>query len=277
MPQVPHPVITLLTDFGTVDPYVGVCKGVVLTRCPAARIVDLVHDVQPGDVRTAGHLLAAAWQYFPAGTVHAVVVDPGVGTGRRILAAEFDGPTGSQRMVAPDNGLLSAVFDATAPTRVVSVENESHFLHPVSATFHGRDVFAPVAAALADGIDLGELGPDTDSWIHLPRTQPTREPDDSIVGEVVYVDRFGNLVTSLTADHVETSSTLVVAQRTVRGIERTYGSVDTGSLVALIGSTGRVEISVNGGSAAGMLGVRIGAPVTVRNGLNGLDGHGSGS
>lgn len=265
MPQASHPVITLLTDFGTVDPYVGICKGVALARCPTARIVDLVHDLEPGDVRTAGHLLAAAWRYFPEGTVHAAVVDPGVGTGRRILAAEFDGPTGTQRMVAPDNGLLSAVFDDTEPTRVVSVENEAHFLQPISATFHGRDVFAPIAAALADGIDPGDLGPDTDSWIHLPRRQPIVDPDGSIVGEVVYIDRFGNLVTSLTTEHANDSCTFTIGQRTVSGIQRTYGSVDSGSLVALIGSTGRVEISVNGGSAAGMLGMQIGAPVTLHN------------
>lgn len=265
MPQAADPVISLLTDFGTSDPYVGICKGVVLTRCPAARIVDLTHDVDPGDVRTAGRLLAGAWRYFPAGTVHTAIVDPGVGTGRRILVAQIDGPNGPQRIVAPDNGLLSAVFDETEPARVVCADDESLWLRPTSATFHGRDIFAPLGAALAAGADMGELGPETDSWIHLPCTQPTRDDDGAIVGEVVYIDRFGNLVTNLSADHIAASSSITVARHSVGGIERTYGSVDSGALVALIGSTGRVEVSVNGGNAAGLLGVDVGAPVVVRD------------
>ncbi|MBI1374463.1 MAG: hypothetical protein GC159_17235 [Phycisphaera sp.] len=255
------PIVSLLTDFGTADAYVGVMKGVILSRCPAARIVDITHDVEPGNVHAAGHLLRGAWRYFPAGTVHTVVVDPGVGSDRRVLAAEVDG----HRFVGPDNGVLSGVFDDVAPSRVIDVTNDALFLKPVSRTFHGRDIFAPVAASLACGVALDELGDVVDSWIHLPRLAPATDASGAVIGQIVYVDRFGNLVSNIEEADVSAMARPVVhiGGRAIAGVSTSYASVDEGKLVAVIGSTGRLEISVNRGSAAERLRAAVGTELRV--------------
>lgn len=253
------PIITLLTDFGTRDIYVGVVKGVILARCGATRIIDLSHEVGQGNVHEGGYLLASAWGYFPKATVHCVVIDPGVGGDRRILAAEV----GGQYFVAPDNGVLTEVFNDTAPTRVVSVENQSLMIQPVSQTFHGRDIFAPAAAALASGAKLDDLGPTTQSWLKLPRVEPV-EQDGEVIGQVVHIDRFGNIITNIRAEDLPNEPRVQIARHAIHGLAESYQSVPRGELLAIIGSTGRLEISINQGEAAGLLAASVGDPVHVR-------------
>jgi S-adenosylmethionine hydrolase len=237
-------------------------KGVILSRCPEARITDLTHEVDPGQIRPAAYLLNTAWPYYPKGTVHTVVVDPGVGGERAALAAE----AGGHWFVAPDNGVLSEVFEDAPPDRVVRVENEAYFVKPVSRTFHGRDIFSPAAAALAGGVDPGGLGPVVKEWVHPPRPEPEADGEAGIRGEVIYVDRFGNLVTNVPASALSAGAQVEIGERQIEGLQRSYDAVPPGALLALIGSTDRLEISINGGRAAAELGVRLGAPVRVRPG-----------
>ncbi len=254
--------LTLLTDFGTSDAYVSIMKGVILTRCPEAVIVDISHEVPPGNVHTAGHVLSDAWRFFPEGTVHTIVVDPGVGSDRRILAAEVAG----HFFLAPDNGVLSGVFDQAVPERVVMVENEEFYLKPTSQTFHGRDIFAPVAAAIAGGLGgegLLKLGPPTDSWIHLPRANAVTGPGGAIAGEVTHVDRFGNIITNISGDDLPREMETSIGRHVIRGRQTSYVAGQSDEVIALIGSTGHLELSINHGSAAEFLGVTIGDQVGV--------------
>jgi S-adenosyl-L-methionine hydrolase (adenosine-forming) len=242
-------IITLLTDFGTVDSYVAEVKAVLLSRAPDVTIVDISHQVSPGDIRAGQYLLGRAWQHFPAGTIHLAIVDPGVGTERRAIAAE----SGGHRFVAPDNGLLSFL---QPDARVVSLPIPSR----AAATFHGRDVFAPAAAALATGSSLESLG--------LLITDPHRSPLPApridgltIVGEVIYVDRFGTLVSNILGNAVQAGVRIRVEGTDVGSLSRTFRDVARGALVAFVGSGGTVEIAVRDGSAARMLGVGMGAEV----------------
>ena len=243
------PLITLLTDFGLSDSYVAEVKGVLLSRAPGATLVDITHQVPPGDVRAGQFLLARAWQRFPQGTVHLAVVDPGVGTARRALAAT----AGSHRFVAPDNGLLSFLPAA----RFVSLPIPAD----AAPTFHGRDVFAPAAAALASGERLEDLGsPITDAY-HAPL--PTSHHDGTaVLGEVLDVDRFGTLISNIPGPDVEPGVRIRVGGDTDVGpLRRTFGDVERGTLVAFVGSGGTVEVAVRDGSAARLLGVGVGAEV----------------
>lgn len=258
-------IVTLLTDFGTRDPWVGVMKGVILSRFAAARIVDLTHEVPSQDVLRGALFLADVLPWFPAGTVHLVVVDPGVGTSRGALVADL----GGQLLVAPDNGLLTAA-ERVAPLNACHlVARDDLCLPDRSLTFHGRDVFAPVAAALASGeVGVADVGPAlVPARIRLPEPVPL---PDGVRGEVTHADRFGNLITcipvsSLPQDRSGSprSAMVAVAGRTIPGFARTYGDAAPGSLVALIGSTGLVEIALVEGSAAEKLAVGRGAQVTV--------------
>ncbi len=241
-------IITLLTDFGLSDSYVAEVKGVLLSLAPDATLVDVSHQVSPGDVRGGQYLLARAWQRFPPGTVHLAVVDPGVGTSRRALAAA----AGGHWFVAPDNGLLSFLDRP----RFVAIPIPSH----AAPTFHGRDVFAPAAAALASGTPLERLGaPITDPSISL---LPSPHHDGTaVMGEVVYVDRFGTLISNIPGPDVEPGVRIRVAGTDVGALRRTFGDVERGTLVAFVGSGGTVEIAVRDGSAARLLGVGVGAEV----------------
>ncbi len=252
------PIVTLLTDFGLRDGYVGAVKGVILSRCPAARLVDLSHEIAPGDIGAAAYVLGQSASYFPPDTVHLAVVDPGVGSRRRGIACRV----GPQRYVAPDNGILSRVLDCAEPCRAFEIARAEAWRESVSPVFHGRDVFAPVAAHLAAGGELGELGAEieVDGLARAGWPEPRREADGRI-GCVVYVDHFGNLVTNLTAVDVPPEGELRVAGRSIpRG--RTYSDVHEGALVALVGSSGLIEIAKNGGSAAALLGAAPGHVVT---------------
>jgi hypothetical protein len=246
-----HPLITLLTDFGTADGYVGEMKGVLLTRAPEATLVDIAHDIAPQDVEAARLVLARVWRRFPAGTVHVVIVDPGVGTERVALAVESD----ERFFVGPDNGVLSpALLVAGARAVRLDVAPEA------SATFHGRDVFAPAAAALALGGPLDALGPPMPQPQIRRTAEPKRIGDGVMAGEVISVDRFGNAITNLVglrAGTIETAGLTLI-------LRRTYGEVPVGTALAIVGSTGLIEIAVRDGSAAHALKLGRGSPVVFR-------------
>lgn len=250
-------IVTLLTDFGTADPYVAEMRGVLYSRAPGVTLVDLSHGVPPGDVRVAAYLLGRAWHQFPSGTVHLVVVDPGVGTGRAALAFS----AGGHRFVAPDNGTCSAVLD-----QVDGVPIALPIPATASPTFHGRDVFAPAAAALASGADLRALGAALSTppiRLHLPA--PSHE-GKLVLGEVIAVDRFGNLVTNLTPADVPSYAVVEVEDSEVGPIRRTFSDVQPGQLLAYVGSGGYIEVAVRDGSAARQLGLGIGGRVGARLG-----------
>lgn len=247
--------ITLLTDFGTADGYVAAMKGVLATRCPAAPTEDVSHAVPPGDVRAGMWALRRYWAFYPVGTVHLVVVDPGVGTERRALAVEADG----RFVVAPDNGVATFVLTAATRPRSVEIRDVVAPTDRISTTFHGRDLFAPAAAHLALGGGLESLGPPIDDPVTLPPPVPGRTPDGAD-GEVVHVDRFGNLVTNLPRSWTDALPRVEVAGRTL-ALAPSYGHVEEGELLAVVASDGLVEIAVRGASAAERLATGVGEPV----------------
>jgi S-adenosylmethionine hydrolase len=251
------PLITLLTDFGTSDSYVAEMKGVLLGLCPGASLVDITHAVPPGDIRAGAYLLGRAWSRFPEGTTHLAVVDPGVGTARAAFAMRAHG----HGFVGPDNGLFSLVFRA-AEVEIVSLPTPQG----ASPTFHGRDLFAPAAAALACGTPLQALG---EPFAGMPARFIWKEPHyegKSVDGEILYVDRFGTLVTNLTTEVVPPYAVLEVENLEIGPLRRTFGDVPTGGLLAYVGSGGAVEIAVRDGSAARRLGLGVGGRVRVRLG-----------
>ncbi len=258
--------VTLLTDFGLDDPFVGIMKGVLLGRCPDARIVDLTHGIAPGDERAASLALASAFPHFPPGTVHVVVVDPGVGTSRRILVAEANG----QIFLAPDSGIVPGALDpfgegaAGAGTRFRRLDDPRLYRRPISATFHGRDVFAPVAAALAGGWPLEDLGPPLDDPLTMTLPAPLRD-GDALAGEVIHVDRFGNLVTNVREqDLFPGPFTALVKGRDIPGPARAYGDTEPGRLLAIPGSAGFLEIAVREGRADRQLDAGVGTEVVLK-------------
>jgi len=245
------PLITLLTDFGTADGYVGEVKGVLASLAPNVPVVDVAHDVSPHDVEGARLALARYWQRFPEGTVHVVVVDPGVGGTRAAIALESEG----RLLVGPDNGVLSPAL-LHAGARCVSLVVPSG----AAPTFHGRDVFAPAAAQLALGAPLDSLGEPLDAPQIRRTPEATRRDDGGVQGEVITVDRFGNAVTNLLAlrgGDVEVEGLTLT-------VRRTYADTDRGEPTALVGSSGLVEIAVRDGSAADVLGLRRGSGVVLR-------------
>jgi S-adenosylmethionine hydrolase len=240
--------ITLLTDFGTADGYVGQMKGVLLTLAPAAELVDITHDVAPQDVDGARLALAHVWRRFPPGTIHLVVVDPGVGSSRDGLVVASD----ERLLVGPDNGVLSPAL-LVRGARVVALP-----LSPTAApTFHGRDIFAPAAAALARGEPLETLGVEAPQPIIRRTPEATRRADGGIDGEVISVDRFGNAITNLIARR---GGWVAIGSRRIP-IARTYSEVADGSPVAVVGSTGFIEIAIRNGSAAAALDLSRGTRV----------------
>jgi hypothetical protein len=255
-------VIALTTDFGTSDPWVGIMKGVIAARAPGATVIDVTHGVRPQDVFAGALVLQHAVPYFPAGTVHVVVVDPGVGGPRRPLCVETD----AGLLVGPDNGVLSLAAPAAAIRRIVHLTEERWFLRPRSATFHGRDVFAPVAAALATGTSPSVLGPEVPDLVRLAMPAVEQEPG-LLRGQVVYVDHFGNLVTNVSEAALATfpSRALSISIGTVRlgGIAASYAAVAPGDLVAVVNSWGLLEIAVREGSARAALAARVGDRLVV--------------
>jgi S-adenosyl-L-methionine hydrolase (adenosine-forming) len=252
------PWITLTTDFGEDSPYVAAMKGVILGVNPDVRLLDLSHQIPPQDVRHAGFFLAAAVPCFPPGVLHVVVVDPGVGSERAVLYVEVDG----HRLLVPDNGCWTTL-PGSSPPRVIRLVEPRFWRHPVSATFHGRDIFAPTAGHLSRGLDPRELGPVVNTWVQLPMAAPQRT-GDAVTGEVVFVDHFGNLITNIPAEWAAKPRAVVVGKEEVTRWARTYADAAPGTLLALTSSTGYVEIALAQGNAARRLGAAAGTPVIVR-------------
>ncbi len=258
-----RPTIAILTDFGTRDHYAGTLKGVILTVCPDVTLVDLTHDIAPHDVLGGALELAASYRYFPAGTIFLVVVDPGVGSPRRGLVAD----TGDYRFVAPDNGVLSMAFRESRPKKVVDLTERRYARPTVSRTFEGRDRFAPAAAWLAKGIELSAMGRPVSQWhvLHVPEPAAV---DGHLTGEVLRVDRFGNLVTNIDRKRFEqfrhdADIEISIGGRPVDRLVATYAEAEPGAVCALFGSTDHLEVALNGGSAASSLGIGQGAAVRV--------------
>ena len=262
----PGQVIALLTDFGEDDFFTASLKGVILETNPSARIVDISHRVPPFDIRAAGFILSACAPFFPFRTVFLTVVDPGVGSSRRILAAECEG----RFYVAPDNGVLSRVLAAGEAVRVHSVMEEKYFLPGGSKTFEGRDKMAPVAARLVGALSVGDLGPEIRDWTRIPDSRPEAS-GGTIRGQVLYVDRFGNCITDIPAGLLETqveklgskSISLTLRGRKVRDFLPCYDVQEKGQPLFLVGSLGLVEVAVCRGSAAQLFGARPGDEVSM--------------
>ncbi|MDI6791712.1 MAG: SAM-dependent chlorinase/fluorinase [bacterium] len=265
--------IACLTDFGLKDYYVGAMKGVISSINPSVQLIDLSHEVPPQDVSAAAYILKCAYTYFPPNTIFLVVVDPGVGGERKGIILK----TAEYFFVAPDNGVLGLI--SSEPQRIIHLTNRDYWLSSPSHVFHGRDIFAPVAAHLSKGVALEEFGAEIDELTRLPSLKPVVEKD-AILGEVIYIDRFGNLVTNINressraepawrgmvspASH-EIDGKVVVEIRGHRlsGIKGFYSQVEPGQMLALWGSSGHLEISVNGGDAGRALGVERGEKVKV--------------
>lgn len=256
-------VITLTTDFGVDSPYVAAMKGVILSIHPAANIVDITHSVPPQDVRRGALVLDETTPWFPAGTIHVAVVDPGVGSSRRILYAQF----GGQQYIAPDNGLLSRLALRGPASRMISLEAPEFWLPRVSATFHGRDIMAPAAARLSLGLPAERLGPPTTDFIKLVWPEVVILPR-TIKGSVESIDSFGNLITDITEQKLadvprDERVRIACDEHETLGIFRTYSDQPPATLMALIGSHGKLELAIVGDSAAAMLGIGTGTPVVV--------------
>jgi len=272
------PIVTLVTDFGSEDAYVGVMKGVILSRNQNATVVDITHSIQPQDIRHGAFILATSYSYFPDGSIHVVVVDPGVGSSRRGIILKVKGAL----FVAPDNGVLSYVIDQLSlnedaipesgdePVAVrlkrgieaVSITDPRFWRKPVSPTFHGRDVFSPVAAGLSLGVSPYEFGEKTEVLTMLPVTRPRHLAPDEIAGRVMHIDRFGNLITDIRGSSLPPGPVEVyVCDARIDGVSRYYEETD--GLGALIGSSGYLEIALRQGSAARYLGAMAGDEVRV--------------
>ncbi|OHB71960.1 MAG: hypothetical protein A2V70_02920 [Planctomycetes bacterium RBG_13_63_9] len=256
-------IITLTTDFGTDSPYVAALKGVILSINPAVTLVDITHDIPAQDVRRGAVVLDDVAERFPDETIHVAVIDPGVGTQRAILYARI----GSQQYIAPDNGVLSRLGDRTPPSKLIRLTESKYWLRPVSATFHGRDIMAPVAAHLSLGLEPERLGSPLEKLTSLgwPRVHETPE---RIEGTVLEIDSFGNLITNITAEMLGNRPTddrvcVVCSIYETWGIYRTYAEQLGGTFIGLIGSSGRLELAVVGDNAATRLGIQVGTPVVV--------------
>jgi S-adenosylmethionine hydrolase len=259
----PPAIITLTTDFGAGSRYVAAMKGVILSINPSAKLVDISHIVPHQDIRTGAILLAETARWFPPNTIHIAVVDPGVGSNRRIIYARI----GEHQFVAPDNGLLSGLAMLEPPSKIVCINEPQYWLQEVSPTFHGRDIMAPVAARLSLGLSPDELGELVDEMITLSWPEVQHVPN-RIEGEVIEVDSFGNLITNITRDMlhgVPTSDIVVVRceEHETQGIYATYSDQPPMTFMAHVGSTGRLELAIVDENASAMLGVKVGAPVCV--------------
>ncbi len=263
-PQSSLPIITLLTDFGARDAYVAAMKGVILGLNPRVVLVDVTHEVPAQDIPAGAFILAQAAPYFPPGTIHLAVVDPGVGTGRRGLAAYARG----QYWVGPDNGIWQWAWAGSPDLTVVSLTAATYFRPQIAATFHGRDIFAAVAAHLSLGVDLTSFGPPITDPIPLPFPPPAWGPE-VMQGQIIYVDHFGNLVSNVAAAELrswlQNRGLLVrIGPRTISGLSSTYEDAAPGEFLALIGSHGYLEIACNQDHAARRLGLEVGANLALR-------------
>lgn len=268
------PIITLTTDFGLQDEYVGVLKGIIAGLAPQARVIDLCHTIRPQDIRQGAFILQAAAPYFPKGAIHLAVVDPGVGTNRQLLAVRAMG----QIFLGPDNGILTPFLHDPYFAEAIVIDCPERYLAPLSATFHGRDILAPVAAALANGVGLSSLGRQAFKEKLTKLASPTLQIDrihGNIAGSVIHIDHFGNLTTNihqrdlagLTTD--PTSIQIFHKQQQVTGLANTYATAADDEILALIGSRGYLELAVVNGNGAQVLGAEVDDPVRVTRGKQG--------
>ncbi len=254
------PIITLTTDFGLSDHFVGVMKGVILRIAPNMRIVDITHGITPFQILEGAYTIAQAYSYFPRRTVHVIVVDPGVGTSRRPILAD----AGGQFFIAPDNGVLSMVYEKEKH-KVRAITGEKYFLKPVSDTFHGRDVFAPVAAHLARGLPPSAFGGAIEDYCRLTLTKPVRTGKRFWQGTILKIDHFGNLITNFPFSEFQAFDTrpfeFHAGQAAISLFARTFADIRPGELALIAGSSGMIEVTMNQDSAARKLNVAVGAPV----------------
>lgn len=255
----PAPILTLTTDFGLSDQYVGAMKGVILGICPRARLVDISHQVRPFAIADGAYTIAQAYRCFPRGTVHVVVVDPGVGSDRRPVLMEAAG----QYFVAPDNGVLAMIF-AREKHKVRLISNARYFRQPVSTTFHGRDIFAPVAAHIAAGIKPASVGKAIVDYVRPAFEKPVRTGERTWSGHLLKIDHFGNVITNFSAAEFPTIGQLTIGRAKIRRMVRTYAEAPANELFAVAGSGGYVEVSLNRDSAAARIGCDSGDPCQIR-------------
>jgi S-adenosylmethionine hydrolase len=273
-----RPIITLTTDFGTNDHFVGAMKGVILEIVPEAAIVDICHAVQAFDVLDGALTISQAYSYFPNGTVHVVVVDPGVGTARRPILASSDG----YHFVAPDNGVLSMVYAREERIHVRHITSEHYFRQPLSNTFHGRDIFSPVAAYLAKEVDSHKFGDEIEDYIKFSAPKPKAVDENRLRAVVLKVDRFGNLVTNITPQDAPmlfgdgpAAFKITLGTREITDIRKTYGEGAPGEVFAVLGSMGFLEIVANRGAAAQLAGAGKGSEVIITLGEAAAAGKGA--
>jgi S-adenosylmethionine hydrolase len=248
--------IALLSDFGTNDPFVGTMKGVMLNKAPGLTIIDITHQIPPQDIQSAAFYLMAAVPFMPRGTLFLTVVDPTVGMGRGILWAK----TKNHQFINPDNGILSWVGERETIEEVRFINNSALFLPRISSTFHGRDIMAPVAAAIAKGLPEKSIGPVLTDYRKFPYPRPEKT-GNRVMGQVIAVDHFGNAITNITQQYLTARSIFTVADKMVKGLKLTYASVIEGEPLALIGSFGFLEFSIRNGNFARTFGVKAGSEV----------------
>jgi S-adenosyl-L-methionine hydrolase (adenosine-forming) len=260
------PIITLTTDFGLQDHFIGTMKGVILQQAPEAQIVDISHAVQPFDVFDGALTIAQAYSYFPSGTVHVVVVDPGVGTARRPIVVS----TEKYRFVAPDNGVLSLIYDREERLRAFHVTAEHYFLQPISNTFHGRDIFAPIASFLAKGVESSNMGDEITDFVRFSAPRPKPVNSHTLRGVVLKVDRFGNLITNITPQDLPAlfgatppPFKIVVGKREITEMKSSYAEGAPGEVFGILGSMGYMEIAANRGSASKLVEAVKGTDVNI--------------
>ena len=254
------PIIALLTDFGTKDYFVAAMKGAILSIVPAAQIVDVTHEIAPQDIAAGAFALRACYRNFPWRTIFTAVVDPGVGSARRALLVA----TESRYFIAPDNGLLSFVFDEAESFRVFELTERRYFAAEISTTFHGRDVFAPVAAHLASGVAPDAFGQPIDDFVRLASSRPRRAANGAIEGEIIEIDRFGNLITNLKREDLPDAFTVEIKRTHIRKLQSFFAEADAGELFMIFGSAGFLEIVAFRTSAARLLGAARGEKFAVR-------------
>jgi S-adenosylmethionine hydrolase len=254
-----YPILTLTTDFGLSDHYVGAMKGVILGACPQARLVDISHDVTPYEIPEGAYTVAQAYHYFPRKTVHLVVVDPGVGTSRRPILVEAAG----QYFVGPDNGVFTMIY-AREPHKVRLIANDKLFRHPVSNTFHGRDIFAPVAAHLAAGLAPARAGKRIEDFLRMNFDKPLRTGKRTWQGRILKIDHFGNIITNIHRDEFpdleQRNCEMVIGPHHIGVLAANYAQHAPGSLFLIFGSGGYLEVSASEASAAKIVGCAVGAP-----------------
>jgi S-adenosyl-L-methionine hydrolase (adenosine-forming) len=255
-----NPPITLLTDFGESDYFVGAMKGTILTINPEARIVDITHNISPQDISGAAFTLLAGYQSFPAGSIHVAVVDPGVGSGRRPIMIR----AGNYFFVGPDNGIFSYICDQEPDFKAFHLDNENYFRQPVSSTFHGRDIFSPIAAVLSLGTAPQEVGTEINDLVRLNTLKPARLKNGSVKGRVIHIDRFGNCITNIGRDDFTTAAQLTISGKVVKSFKRFFAEEGDDKLFGVWGSAGFLEVAANNRSAAKLLGIKRGEPVVLK-------------